>query len=202
MPDNHVTQVVVLGAGFGGLTFCQHFRHLCARITVIDRTNHYLFQPLLYQVATAGLSAPEIAQPVRGILSNRADITVLLGHASGFDLGKRQVFLAEVTLAYDYLVLALGSRTSYFGHPEWEQFAPGLKTIDEALRIRSRALLAFEKAENATDPAEHERLMTFLIVGGGPTGVEMAGAFAELARTVLKRDFRRIDPAKARIILL
>jgi NADH dehydrogenase len=169
---------------------------------VIDRTNHYLFQPLLYQVATAGLSAPEIAQPVRGILSNRADITVLLSHATDFDLGKRQVSLAEGTLAYDYLVLALGSRTSYFGHPEWEQFAPGLKTIDEALRIRSRVLLAFEKAENASDPAERERLMTFLIVGGGPTGVEMAGAFVELARTVLKRDFRRIDPTKARIILL
>ena len=202
MPDNHVAQVVVLGAGFGGLTFCQHFRHPRARVTVIDRTNHYLFQPLLYQVATAGLSAPEIAQPVRGILSKRADVTVLLSHVTGFDLGKHQVFLAEGTLAYDYLVLALGSRTSYFGHPEWEQFAPGLKTIDEALRIRSKALLAFEKAENATDPAERERLMTFLIVGGGPTGVEMAGAFAELARTVLKRDFRRIDPTKARIILL
>ena len=202
MPDTHVAHVVVLGAGFGGLTFCQHFRHPRARVTVIDRTNHYLFQPLLYQVATAGLSAPEIAQPVRGILSNRADITVLLGHATDFDLGKRQVSLAEGKLTYDYLVLALGSRTSYFGHPEWEQFAPGLKTIDEALRIRSRALLAFEKAENATDPAERERLMTFLIVGGGPTGVEMAGAFAELARTVLKRDFRRIDPTTARIILL
>ena len=202
MADNHVAHVVVLGAGFGGLTFCQRFRHPRARVTVIDRTNHYVFQPLLYQVATAGLSAPEIAQPVRGILSNRADITVLLGHATGFDLGKHQVFLAEGTLTYDYLVLAMGSRTSYFDHPEWEQFAPGLKTIDEALRIRSKALLAFEKAENATDPAERERLMTFLIVGGGPTGVEMAGAFAELARTVLKRDFRRIDPTKARIILL
>ena len=202
MAENLVAHVVVLGAGFGGLTFCQHFRHPRARVTVIDRTNHYLFQPLLYQVATAGLSAPEIAQPVRAILSDRADITVLMSHATGFDLGKRQIFLAEGTLTYDYLVLAMGSRTSYFGHPEWEQFAPGLKTIDEALRIRSRALLAFEKAENATDPAERERLMTFLIVGGGPTGVEMAGAFSELARTVLKRDFRRIDPTKARIILL
>src|ERR1043166_3827928 len=182
MPDKHLAHVVVLGAGFGGLTFCQYFRDPRARITVIDRTNHYLFQPLLYQVATAGLSAPEIAQPIRGILCNRADITVLLAHATGFDLGKRQVFLAEGTLTYDYLVMALGSRTSYFGHPEWEQSAPGLKTIDEALRIRSRALLAFERAENSNDPAERERLMTFLIVGGGPTGVEMAGAFAELAR--------------------
>jgi NADH dehydrogenase len=202
MMESNLSHVVVLGAGFGGLTFCQQFRHPRARVTVIDRTNHHLFQPLLYQVATAGLSAPEIAQPVRAILSERGDITVLLGHVTGFDLGKRQVFLAEGALSYDYLVLALGSRTSYFSHPEWEQFAPGLKTIDEALRIRSRVLLAFERAENTTDPAERERLMTLIIVGGGPTGVELAGAFAELARTVLKRDFRRIDPTQARIILL
>src|SRR6476646_4390772 len=132
MPETKPTHVVVLGAGFGGLTFCKHFRNPNARITLVDRTNHYLFQPLLYQVATAGLSAPEIAQPIRGILSNRADITVLLGLATGFDVGRRQVFLVEGTVTYDYLVMALGSRTSYFGHPEWEQFAPGLKTIDEA----------------------------------------------------------------------
>ena len=202
MAETKASQVVVLGAGFGGLTFCKHFRHPSARVTVVDRTNHYLFQPLLYQVAAAGLSAPEIAQPVRSILSKRQDVTVLLERVSGFDLSQRQVFVEKGPLAYDYLVLALGSCTSYFGHPEWEKFAPGLKTLDDALKIRSRILLAFERAETSTDAAERERLMTMVIVGGGPTGVELAGAFAELARTVLKRDFRRIDPTQARIILI
>ena len=194
--------MVVLGAGFGGLTFCQNFRHPNARITVVDRTNHHLFQPLLYQVAACGLSAPEIAQPIRGILSRRPDITVLFHQALDFDLARRQVILEKGALDYDYLVLALGGQTGYFGHPEWEQFAPGLKTLDDALRIRSQILLAFEQAENETDPAERDRLLTIVVVGGGPTGVELAGAFAELARTVLNRDFRRIDPAKARIILI
>ncbi len=195
-------RVVVLGAGFGGLTFCQNFHHPNARITVVDRTNHHLFQPLLYQVAACGLSAPEIAQPIRGILSNRADITVLFHQAVDFDLAQKRVVLEKGALDYDYLVLALGGQTGYFGHPEWEQFAPGLKTLDDALRIRSRILLAFEQAENETDPAERDRLLTIVVVGGGPTGVELAGAFAELTRTVLNRDFRRIDPTKARIILI
>jgi NADH dehydrogenase len=194
--------VVVLGAGFGGLTFCKHFRHPDARVTVVDRTNHHLFQPLLYQVATCGLSAPEIAQPIRSILSHRPDITVLLDEATGFDLAQKKVFLEKNTLDYDYLVLATGGRTGYFGHPEWEALAPGLKTLDDALRIRSRILLAFEKAENETDAAERNRLLTIVIVGGGPTGLELAGALAELARTVLKRDFRRIDPTQAVILLL
>ena len=195
-------QVVVLGAGFGGLMFCQHFQMAGARLTVVDRTNHHLFQPLLYQVAACGLSAPDIAQPIRSILSDRADITVLLDKVTGFDLARKQVCLEKSTLDYDYLVLALGGQTGYFGHPEWEQFAPGLKTLDDALRIRSRILLAFEKAENEPHAAERERLMTLIIIGGGPTGVELAGAFAELARTVLNRDFRRIDPTQARILLL
>jgi len=182
--------------------FCKHFQMADARLTVVDRTNYHLFQPLLYQVAACGLSAPEIAQPIRSILSNRPDITVLLDKVTGFDLAQKQVFLEKNTLEYDYLVLALGSQTGYFGHPEWEQFAPGLKTLDDALRIRSRILLAFEKAENEPDAAERERLMTIIIIGGGPTGVELAGAFAELARTVLKRDFRRIDPTHARILLI
>ena len=195
-------RVVVLGAGFGGLTFCQNFHHPNARITVVDRTNHHLFQPLLYQVAACGLSAPEIAQPIRGILSNRADITVLFHQAVDFDLVRKRVVLEKGALDYNYLVLALGGQTGYFGHPEWEQFAPGLKTLDDALRIRSRILLAFEQAENETDPAERDRLLTIVVVGGGPTGVELAGAFAELTRTVLNRDFRRIDPTKARIILI
>lgn len=192
----------MLGAGFGGLTFCKHFRHPNARVTVVDRTNHHLFQPLLYQVAACGLSAPEIAQPIRGILSNRQDITVLFNRAVDFDLARKRVMLEKGELTYDYLVLALGGQTGYFGHPEWEQFAPGLKTLDDALRIRSQILLAFEKAENETDPVERERLMRIVVVGGGPTGVELAGAFAELARTVLNRDFRRIDPGQAHIILI
>ncbi len=202
MDANQKTHVVVLGAGFGGLTFCQNFRHPAACITVVDRTNHHLFQPVLYQVAAAGLSAPEIAQPIRAILSERTDITVLFNQAVDFDLPQKQVILEKGALDYDYLVLALGGQTGYFGHPEWEQFAPGLKTLDDALRIRSQILLAFEKAENETDPAERERLLTIVVVGGGPTGVELAGAFAELTRTVLNRDFRRIDPTKARIILI
>ena len=195
-------RVVVLGAGFGGLTFGKHFHHPDARVTLVDRTNHHLFQPLLYQVAACGLSAPEIAQPIRSILSHRPDVTVLLDQATGFDLARKKVFLEKNTLDYDYLVLATGGLTGYFGHPEWEPFAPGLKTLDDALRLRSRILLAFERAENETDAAARDRLLTIVIVGGGPTGLELAGAFAELARTVLKRDFRRIDPTQARIILL
>jgi len=196
-----IPHILVLGAGFGGLTFCQHFRHPSAQVTVVDRTNHHLFQPLLYQVAAAGLSAPDIAQPVRSILRRR-NIVVLLDKVVDFDLTNKRVLLEMTTQTYDYLVLGLGGCTSYFGHPEWEQFAPGLKTLDDALRIRSRVLLAFEKAETTTDVRTRERLMTIVIVGGGPTGVELAGSFAELARTVLKREFRHIDPGRARIILI
>jgi len=194
--------VVVLGAGFGGLTFCQTFDHPDTRVTLVDRQNHHLFQPLLYQVATAGLSAPEIAQPIRSILSNRPRVTVLLDRVVDCNLAEKKVVLEKNTLGFDYLVLALGGVTGYFGHPEWEQFAPGLKSLDDALRIRRRILLAFEKAENAADMSEHDRLMTIVVVGGGPTGVELAGAFAELARHVLKSDFRRIDPTRARIVLI
>ena len=194
--------VVVLGAGFGGLTFCQTFNHPDTRITLVDRQNHHLFQPLLYQVATAGLSAPEIAQPIRSILSDRPRVTVLLDSVVDFNLAQKRIFLEKNTLSYDYLVLALGGVTSYFGHPDWEQFAPGLKSLDDALRIRRHILLAFENAVNATEVSEHDRLMTIVVVGGGPTGVELAGAFAELARHVLKSDFRRIDPTQARIVLI
>ena len=196
------TQVVVLGAGFAGLTFCKKLRLADADITLVDRTNYHLFQPLLYQVATCGLAATDIAQPVRAILSERPDVTVLLDKAEGFDLAQKKVLLENNTLAYDYLVLALGGQTGYFGHAEWEPFAPGLKTLDDALRIRSHVLLAFEQAENETDPELHAKLMTIVIVGGGPTGVELAGSFAELTRTVLHQEFRRIDPATARIILI
>jgi NADH dehydrogenase len=202
MTDSEHPRIVVLGAGFGGLEFCKRFDDADARITLVDRTNHHLFQPLLYQVATAGLSAPDIAQPIRSILADRPNITVLLDEVRGFDLAGKKVMLTESTLDYDYLVLALGGCTSYFGHPEWEAFAPGLKTVEDAMRIRSRILRAFEQAESEASEADHERLMTMVVVGGGPTGVELAGAFAELARHVLRADFRRIDPGQARVILI
>ncbi len=198
----NVKRVLVLGAGFGGLTFCQAFNCPRAHVTLLDRQNHHLFQPLLYQVATAGLSAPEIAQPIRSIVSRRKNVSVLLENVAGVDLARRQVRLDHTVLTYDNLVLALGGVTSYFGHPEWEQHAPGLKTLDDALRIRRQILLAFERAETTADAAQQARLMTIIVVGGGATGVELAGAFAELARRVLKRDFRRIDPRQARVILL
>lgn len=195
-------RIVVLGAGFGGLTFCQSFRHSNAQITLVDRQNHHLFQPLLYQVATAGLSAPDIAQPIRSILAENQNVTVLLEEVQNIDLTARTVTLTDKQLAYDYLVIALGGATTYFGHPEWEEFAPGLKSLDDALRIRREILLAFEKAETATDPIERQKLMTIVVVGGGPTGVELAGAFAELARNVLHSEFRHIDPSKTRVILI
>ena len=194
--------IVVLGAGFGGLEFCQKFRHPSARVTVVDRHNHHLFQPLLYQVASAGLSGPDIAQPVRSILSSRRNVSVLMDSAADFKLAERKVVLADTELSYDYLVLALGGCTSYFGHPEWEKHAPGLKSLQDAMLIRTQVLLAFENAEMAAAKEERERLMTIVIIGGGPTGVELAGAFAELARHVLRRDFRRIDPARTRVILI
>ena len=201
MVDNR-RRIVVVGAGFGGLTFCQHFGRPDAFITVVDRTNHHLFQPLLYQVAMAGLSAPDIAQPIRSILSTQGNIEVLLDEVTDFDLIHKRVICAQRTLDYDYLVLAVGSLTSYFGHPEWAEHAPGLKTLEDALLIRRNVLLAFEKAETEPDPAEQERLMTMVIVGGGPTGVELAGACAELAHRVLRRDFHHVDPGRARIILV
>ena len=200
--ENKRTHVVVIGGGFGGLTFCQEFQHPDAHITIVDRHNHHLFQPLLYQVATAGLSVPEIAQPIRSILSDRPDVTVLLEEARAINLAAREVTLRKQTLKYDYLVLAMGGCTSYFGHPEWEQFAPGLKSLEDAVRMRREVLLAFEQAENEPDLKERARLMTIVVVGGGPTGVELAGAFAELTKQVLKKDFRHIDPSTAQIILI
>lgn len=198
----HPQKILVLGAGFGGLTFCQTFRHPNARVTVVDARNHHLFQPLLYQVAGAGLAAPDIAEPVRSILSRQRNVTVLMDRVMDFDLDRRQVICRDHRLDYDYLVVGLGGVTSYFGHPEWEPFAPGLKSLHDALRIRHDVLLAFERAENEPDPELRRRLMTIAVVGGGPTGVELAGAFAELSRHVLRRDFRRVDPAEARVILV
>ena len=194
--------IVVVGAGFGGLTFCQKFPAGLARLTLVDRQNHHLFQPLLYQVASAGLSAVDIAQPVRAIFGARPDFDVVMAAVTGLDLAGRRVIHERGELAYDYLVVAAGGMTSYFGHPEWEQFAPGLKTLDDALQIRRRILLAFERAETETDPARRDAAMTIVVVGGGPTGVELAGAFAELTRTVLNRDFDHIDPSKSRVLLI
>lgn len=195
-------RVFVLGGGFGGLACCQALPHDGLDVYLIDRQNHHLFQPLLYQVATAGLSMPEIAQPLRSILRPDDHLMVLMEEVRGIDLAARCVTTGDRTFPYDYLVIALGGVTSYFGHPEWAAHAPGLKSLDDAARIRREVLLAFEKAEASEDPGERRRLMTIVVVGGGPTGVELAGAFAELARVVLKRDFQRIDPAKARIILI
>jgi NADH dehydrogenase len=199
---DQTARIVVVGAGFGGLTFCQHFRHPKAHVTVVDRTNHHLFQPLLYQVAMAGLSAPDIAQPIRSILAHPPRLEVLMDEVQDVDLTGRKVHCQNSTLTYDYLLLAVGSITSYFGHPEWAQFAPGMKTLEDALLIRRNVLLAFERAENTQDPQEQARLMTLVIIGGGPTGVELAGACAELAHRVLRRDFDRIDPRRAKVILV
>lgn len=196
------THVVVLGAGFGGLTFCQNFAAPNCKVTLIDRQNHHLFQPLLYQVASAGLAAPNIAQPIRSILADKPNLTVLMENVVDVHLNDRKVLLEKSELSYDCLVIALGSITGYFGHPEWEQFAPGLKTLDDALRIRRQILLAFEKAENEPDPKVREQLLTMVVIGGGPTGVELAGTFAELRAHVLAKDFDHIDPSEARVILI
>jgi NADH dehydrogenase len=171
-------------------------------VTVVDRTNHHLFQPLLYQVAMAGLSAPDIAQPIRSILSKRPNLEVVLDEVTSIDLSAQRVDCRQSGFTYDYLLLAFGSVTSYFGHTDWEQFAPGLKTLEDAMSIRRDVLLAFEHAENEPDPERQVQLMTIVIVGGGPTGVELAGACAELAHRVLRRDFDHIDPGRARIILI
>lgn len=195
-------RIVVVGAGFGGLSFCRKFPTRLAHVTVVDRQNHHLFQPLLYQVATAGLSAVDIAQPIRAILRKKKNLEVLMAEVQGFDLNARKVFLPQGELDYDYLVLAMGGTPSYFGHDDWTAHAPGLKSLDDALSIRRKILLAFERAETESDEAKRRELMTVIVVGGGPTGVELAGTFAELARTVLVKDFDRIDPSKARVILV
>jgi NADH dehydrogenase FAD-containing subunit len=195
-------QVVIIGAGFGGLAAAHALRHARVDITVIDKRNYHLFQPLLYQVATAGLSPAQIASPIRGILRSQRNATVLMGKVSGIDKAAKRVFSSTQSVAYDYLIVATGARHAYFGHDEWEPFAPGLKKIEDATDIRRRILIAFEKAETETKPEERERLLTFVVIGGGPTGVEIAGAIAELAKTALARDFRNIDPRLARIVLV
>jgi NADH dehydrogenase len=193
---------VIVGAGFGGLFAAQALARVAADVTIIDRHNYHLFQPLLYQVATAGLPPSDVAWPIRSILRRQRNATVLLGEANGVDRARRIVRLRERELPYDYLVVATGSTHSYFGHDDWAPFAPGLKSIDDATLIRRRILQAFEAAEMETDAARRERLLRFVIVGGGPTGVELAGTIAELARFTLAADFRRIDPRSAKILLI
>lgn len=194
--------MVIIGAGFGGLAAARALSNRDVEVSLIDRTNHHLFQPLLYQVATAGLSPADIAEPIRAILRKAKNVRVVMGEVTGIDPGIRRVETKDSTFPYDYLIVAAGARHSYFGHPQWEQFAPGLKRIEDAIDIRRRLLLSFEAAEKAQDPAEREKALTFLIVGAGPTGVEMAGAISELARHTLARDFRQIDPRLAHVILL
>jgi len=196
-------RVIIVGCGFGGLWAAQAFRRAAVEVTVIDRTNHHLFTPLLYQVATAGLSAPSIAGPIRHILAHQRNTTVLYGEARAIDVARRVVRLENGDeLAYDYLILAAGTIHSYFGHDEWAAHAPGLKTLEDALEIRRRVLTAFERAEREAEPVKRGAWLTFVVVGGGATGVELAGTFAEIARHTLRGEFRRIDPHNARVVLI
>ena len=195
--------VLILGGGFAGLYAAKALAHAPVRVTVVDRRNHHLFQPMLYQVATAGLNPSDIASPIRSIVRAARNTEVLLAEASEIDVEARQVrFTDGPTDSYDYLIVGTGARHSYFGHDDWEPLAPGLKSLDDALEIRRRVLLAFERAERETDPVRRHAYLTFVIVGGGPTGVEMAGAVAEIRRYALRRDFRHIDPAEATVMLL
>jgi NADH dehydrogenase len=195
--------IVIIGGGFGGLDAARAFRGAAVRVTVLDRHNYHLFQPLLYQVATASLSPADVASPIRWVLRRQKNVEVLLAHALEIDVAARTVAVDRGdSVTYDYLILATGASHTYFGHAEWAERAPGLKTLDDALEMRRRVLLAFEAAERETDPAAQRRLLTFVIIGGGPTGVELAGALAEIARQSLRHDFRRIRPESARILLL
>ena len=202
--DKRLPRVVIVGGGFGGLNATRALRHTPVEITLIDQANHHLFQPLLYQVATSVLPSTEIATPIRSLLRYQRSATVLMGEVKGVDVDQRVVQVAgfDRPLAYDYLILATGAQNSYFGHTDWEPYALGLKTARDALVIRDRILKAFELAEIETDPERRKELLTFVIVGGGPTGVEMAGALAEMAHATLRGEFRRIDPHTARILVV
>jgi NADH dehydrogenase len=203
--ENALTQmphVVIIGAGFGGLQAAKKLACKDVRVTVIDRTNYHLFQPLLYQVATAALSPADIAAPVRAVLSKCRNVEVILAEVQSVDVDAKKIKTTDVEIAYDFLIVATGARHSYFGHNEWEKLAPGLKSLEDAIEVRRRLLMAFEYAEKITDEAARKAAMTFVIIGGGPTGVEMAGAIAEISRHTLARDFRHIDPSQARVILI
>ena len=195
--------VLILGGGFAGLYAAQALKRAPVRVTLVDRRNHHLFQPMLYQVATAALNPSDIAAPIRSVLRHQTNTEVLLGEVESIDPANRRVVLTDgADSTYDYLIVATGARHSYFGHDEWEVLAPGLKSIEDAVTIRQRVLLAFEKAEREPDPVRRQALLTFVVIGGGPTGVETAGAVAELRRYALRRDFRRIDPTDATVLLL
>src|ERR1700693_6145595 len=200
-------KIVIVGGGFGGLAAAKALRNVPAKIILIDRTNHHVFQPLLYQVATSVLSPGQIGSPIRGILRNQKNTTVILGEVTGVDKDQKCVFVSDadrenVSITYDYLIVATGVSHNYFGHDEFEEFAPGLKSLAGAVEIRNKLLQAFELAEAEEDPSRHRDLLTFVLVGAGPTGVEMAGAMSVLVRSTLKSEFRRIDPASARIVLV
>lgn len=198
-----MNQVIIVGAGFAGLNAAKKLgNQKDVSVTIIDRRNYHLFQPLLYQVATAGLSPAEIAVPVRGVLAEYKNVDVRLGNVSSVDLKNKTVETDGENLTYDYLILACGAKHSYFAHPEWEENAPGLKTLEQATEIRRRILIAFENAEKEEDPEKKKELLTFIIVGGGPTGVELAGAISEISRFTLEKDFRHIDPTRTRVLLI
>jgi NADH:ubiquinone reductase (H+-translocating) len=199
---NSKPHVVILGSGFGGLEAAKKLASEDVRVTVIDRTNYHLFQPLLYQVATAALSPADIAAPIRAVLMECKNMEVILAEVQSVDVNAKKVRMVDGELDYDYLIIATGARHSYFGHPEWEPLAPGLKSLEDAIEIRRRILMAFEYAEKTSDEPARKAAMTFVIVGGGPTGVEMAGAIAEIARYTLAKNFRHIDPSQARVILV
>src|ERR1700736_3469927 len=201
-PSNQKPRVVIIGAGFGGLEAAKKLCCEDVQVTVLDRTNYHLFQPLLYQVATAALSPADIAAPVRAVLSKWENIEVILAEVESVDVDAKKVKMTDGELDYDFLILATGARHSYFGHPEWERLAPGLKSLEDAVEIRRRVLMAFEYAERSTNQAARNAAMTFVIIGGGPTGVEMAGAISEIARYTLAKDFRHIDPSQARVVLI
>jgi len=201
-PPTEMPRVVIVGAGFGGLEAAKKLACKDVRVTVIDRTNYHLFQPLLYQVATAALSPADIAAPVRAVLSKCKNMEVMLAEVQSVDVDAKKIKTTDMEIAYDFLIVATGARHSYFGHNEWEKLAPGLKSLEDAIELRRRLLMAFEYAEKITDEAARKAAMTFVIIGGGPTGVEMAGAIAEIARYTLAKDFRHIDPSQARVILI
>src|SRR6266508_1860114 len=194
--------VVILGGGFGGLYAAKALERAPARVTIVDRRNFHLFQPLLYQVATAALNPSDIAYPIRAVVARQKNTNVILGESTAVDVDRKLVKLTDSEIAYDYLIIATGATHSYFNHPEWESDAPGLKPIEDALEIRRRVLLAFEAAERETDRDAQQAWLTFVIIGGGPTGVELAGALSEIARHTMMRDFRTINPSSARIVLI
>src|SRR6059058_2045810 len=195
-------KIVIIGGGFGGLYAAKTLAKTPVSITLVDRRNYHLFQPLLYQVATAALNPSDIAAPIRAVLRKQKNVSVIMGDVQAIDTDRRIITMADGELAYDILIVATGATHSYFDHPEWEENAPGLKTIEDALEIRRRVLRAFEAAERETDTERQQAWLNFVIVGGGPTGVELAGALSEIARQTMIRDFRRINPSSARVILI